>query len=129
MLDADFLKELSENLNVHIRLHKPLSGGDINAVYLLDSEKGKWVLKVNDAQRFPGMFEKEARGLRALREPQVIDVPEVVKVGEFNNSSYLILEHKASGKRKPISGKISGGNWQNCINRAHHSLASPKTII
>jgi len=100
MLDADFLKELSENLNVHIRSHKPLSGGDINAVYLLDSEKGKWVLKVNDAQRFPGMFEKEARGLRELRKPQVIDVPEVVKVGEFNNSSYLILEHKASGKKK-----------------------------
>jgi hypothetical protein len=99
MLNADFLKELSENLNTKIRSHKPLSGGDINAVYLLDSEKVKYVVKVNDAQRFPGMFEKEARGLRALNKPQIIDVPEVIHVGEFNKSSYLVLEHKTPGNK------------------------------
>ncbi len=106
MLNADFLEELSENLNTKICSHKPLSGGDINAVYLLESEKGKYVVKVNDAQRFPCMFEKEARGLRALSKPQVIDVPEVIHVGEFNNSSYLILEHKTPGKK-------TADFWQN----------------
>ncbi len=108
MLSADFLKKLSETLNAHIRSHKPLSGGDINEVYLIESENGKWVLKVNDAQRFPGMFEKEARGLRALREPQIIDVPEVIRVGEFNNSSYLVLEHKATGKKRSDFWQIFG---------------------
>ncbi|WP_031426321.1 fructosamine kinase family protein [Flavimarina sp. Hel_I_48] len=108
MLEPDFLNELSQKLDSKIISHKPLSGGDINEVYTLESENEKWVIKVNNAQRFPGMFEKEAAGLQALREPHIIDVPKVITSGEHQNQSYLLLEHKATGTKKQEFWTIFG---------------------
>ncbi len=87
-----------------------LSGGDINEVYLLSTEEGKYVIKLNDSQKFPGMFEAEKSGLEALSKPKVIDVPEVFVTGEEDSLAYLILEYKNSSNKKP-------GFWEDFGNQ------------
>ncbi|BBI49420.1 hypothetical protein HORIV_18410 [Vreelandella olivaria] len=64
---------------------QPLSGGDIAAVYRLETRQGQVVIKHDDAARLHG----EAEGLRALRgacSPLV--VPEVLGLAE----GWLIIE-------------------------------------
>ena len=99
MLNADFLEHISKHLNKVCKGQKPLTGGDINAVYLLESKSEKFVIKVNNAKRFPDMFKKEALGLKALKKPQCIDVPEVIIIGTFENKSYLVQEYRPTGSK------------------------------
>ncbi len=108
MLDANFLSHLSKILNTRIQDHSPLSGGDINAVYLLEAQGEKWVIKTNDANRYPGMFEQEKLGLKTLMKPKVIDVSKPLETGTFEGTSYLILEHKPAGKKAADFSKIFG---------------------
>ena len=51
------------------------------------------------------MFEAEARGLRLLREPQNIDIPEVLGEAESGGLSFIILEYIEAGAR-------DGKYWQ-----------------
>lgn len=70
----------------------PVHGGDINQAYALDTNKGRFFLKLNDAQRFPAMFVVEANGLQALEKNFPLKVPSVVAHGEADNQQYLLLE-------------------------------------
>ena len=73
-----------------------LSGGDINEVIrvkLLD-ENDK-VLKINSAQKFPKMLQIEGESLNFISK-YGINVPKVVKNGEFRSQQYLVLEYISS---------------------------------
>ncbi|MFC2102349.1 fructosamine kinase family protein [Bacteroidota bacterium] len=72
---------------------KPLSGGDINQVYRLDTSSGTFCLKVNYSDRFPGMFEAEARGLNLLKDTEEIRIPGVIRVVSGKRYSALMLEY------------------------------------
>jgi len=82
-----------------IRSIKSIAGGSINNAYKLETSSGNYFLKVNSASRFPGMFEAEENGLDLLRKTNGVDVPKTICVGEFENTSYLILEFISPGKR------------------------------
>ncbi|MCO7246314.1 fructosamine kinase family protein [Halomonas sp. Mc5H-6] len=71
----------------------PLGGGDIAAVYQLDTEQGRVVVKHDDAQRLRG----EAEALRALKGAcSILIVPQVLGLSE----SWLVMERlEASGRR------------------------------
>lgn len=99
-LEAIF-EELEISENFVISGSSSLAGGSINQVFLLKTSSGEKVLKINDSNRFPGMFEAEKDGLQALRDSKTIDVPEVYSCGKVNDTSYLLLEYKAEGKRAP----------------------------
>jgi fructosamine-3-kinase len=75
------------------------SGGCINSAAMIDSNLGKQFIKWNDREKFPGMFEKEARGLKLLRAPGVIRVPEVLTTDDTGQFSYLLTEFISSGSR------------------------------
>ena len=75
----------------------PLPGGDINEVFLLQCDSGDFVIKQNDAHRFPKMFETEAQGLELLRNSQSFRIPKVIAHGEEGNKSYLLLEYITKG--------------------------------
>lgn len=68
-----------------------VSGGSINETYKIEIPAGKFFLKYNDAARYPGMFEKEAAGLKLLGSAGEIGVPEVLHTGEAGSYSYLLL--------------------------------------
>jgi len=69
------------------------SGGCINNGGMLETQNGRIFLKWNSADRYPDMFDKEARGLNLLREAQAIAIPEVVEVFAGKEYACLVLEH------------------------------------
>ncbi|GAB48877.1 fructosamine kinase family protein [Mobilicoccus pelagius] len=75
----------------------PVSGGDISTALRLDTPGGPLFAKVHDAPT-PGMFEREAAGLRALaaHAPQGIRVPRVLR----EHPHGLILEWIETGGRR-----------------------------
>jgi fructosamine-3-kinase len=80
---------------------QPLSGGDIAAVYRLDTPQGQVVIKHDDAARLRG----EAEGLRTLRSActQLV-VPEVLGV----SGGWLVIESLDTVPAGPHSGAALG---------------------
>ena len=92
---------------------RPLSGGDINQVFRLRMEHSRdLVLKLNSKDRYPGMFEKEAAGLRLLKSAGC-HVPEVEMSFVEGSHQFLILEHIEEGRS-------TGASWE----RFGHQLAA-----
>lgn len=89
---------ISSYLDKEIRSLRPLSGGDINEVFLIDTSSGHLVAKVNQSDRFPEMFIKEANGLNALRD-KGLRVPEVVGNFERDRTQVLLLEYLPPGEQ------------------------------
>ena len=69
----------------------PLFGGDINQVYKLRFSDSESVLKLNYRNRYPGMFEKEASGLKKIAAAGCRS-PLVLKTFSEGNHQFLILE-------------------------------------
>lgn len=86
------LQAIYDDCDLAVDDHEQVMGGDINRSYCLYSGKSKYFLKVNDESSFPGMFEKEAGGLSALREGSKLVVPQVIKHGAVKGLQYLLLE-------------------------------------
>ena len=99
MLSNQFTNYIQSLFNKKIVSIYPLSGGDINDVYLLDLNTTKVVVKINDADRFPGMFAAEAIGLQMLAEHSTFTIPKILFEGEVENQSYLIIEHIDSANK------------------------------
>lgn len=95
------LKQIAKKNSFTLNEYKPLSGGDINAVFLLKCTEGHFVIKVNDAAKFPKIFENEAKGLKLLQASKSFKTPKVIATGELKGNSYLLLEHIEKGPKKP----------------------------
>lgn len=100
MSAARLLNQIAERNNFGVKSFSRLTGGDINDVFMISSkEDKKSVVKINDAAKYPGMFEAEKSGLEQLARPGVIDIPEVLAVGKIKDTAYLLLEYKASAPK------------------------------
>lgn len=86
--------ELVEGLDV--QRATPVSGGDIAEAFRLDTPDGPLFCKTS-RHPSPGLFEREAAGLRALRghAPEELRVPEVVR----ESAAGLVLEWIEPGRR------------------------------
>ncbi|MCB0442364.1 MAG: fructosamine kinase family protein [Alteromonas sp.] len=93
------LQSLAENNGFVIHQRKPLAGGDINKVLLLETSEGCFVVKINDKNKFPKMFEAEAKGLELLRQSQSFQIPDVKSVGEYHEDAYLLLAYLEAGPK------------------------------
>ncbi|MFZ1686598.1 MAG: fructosamine kinase family protein, partial [Flavobacteriales bacterium] len=104
-LSGSLIERLSEHLSHHIgspvdvERETPVGGGSINDGYRLDTNEGRFFVKVNSADRFPSMFEAEADGLKRLSAASAMRVPIVIAQGEDHDDSYLLLEHIDGGLR------------------------------
>ncbi|RLD39440.1 MAG: ketosamine-3-kinase, partial [Bacteroidetes bacterium] len=76
---------------VQMQSASSVGGGSINDAYRIVTSIGEFFVKKNSASRYPGMFEKEARGLELLANTNEIDTPKVVTFGSKFNESFLIL--------------------------------------
>jgi protein-ribulosamine 3-kinase len=81
-------------------------GGCINHGGRLETNEGAFFLKWNDANRFPGMFEAEAKGLELLQKPGALFIPNVIGVSERQNYQFLLLDFVDQKQR-------SGNYWNN----------------
>ncbi len=80
---------INENLSI-ISLN-PVSGGDINQAYCLESKSKKYFLKINH-EKYYAMFCTEAEALQIIATTDSIRVPKVICMGKFSQQSFLVLE-------------------------------------
>ncbi|WP_168204311.1 fructosamine kinase family protein [Aliikangiella coralliicola] len=85
--------------------HSPVSGGDINQAYRLETSKSTFFIKLNRAELLE-MFVAEANGLECMAATKTIKVPSVITSGEYSNQSFLVLEHLHLGGLQNI-GKFA----------------------
>lgn len=95
------------NKELHIVSYIPLSGGDINAVYKVDTDIGSFCIKQNVKSHFPEMFQKEANGLKELCKSS-FRIPGVTGTYEDDNYQHLILEFIESSMRSSDFRDIFG---------------------
>lgn len=69
-----------------------LSGGDINDVYEVIVPRGEYVVKVNDAEKYPGMLAQEAIGLSTLAISLGVATPKIFECGAIDGKQFLVLE-------------------------------------
>lgn len=81
---------------------RSIGGGCISSAYRLDDGDRAFFVKLNRAER-AAMFEAEALGLKDLRSPGAILVPEAVCWGVAEGSCYLVLSWLDLGGR---------GDWE-----------------
>jgi protein-ribulosamine 3-kinase len=91
------MEKLFKDIGIKIDRYERVSGGDINQAFCLHANSEKYFLKVNSAASFPGMFEKEANGLKTLSENCSSQIPKVIKHGRVNDEQYLLLEWAERG--------------------------------
>ncbi len=80
-----------------IHNNSPVHGGDINQAFMLETSKGKFLIKINAALFGLDMFEKEARGLITLADTGCIKVPRPLFDGKFHQQIYLVMEYIDKG--------------------------------
>jgi fructosamine-3-kinase len=97
---ASFLTSHFSDKDFIIHRVSGVSGGSINSSYRLTTSRGKFFIKTNYASRYPGMFQKEAKGLALLRNAGVLAVPEVLLAGVAGEESFLLLEYIEAATEK-----------------------------
>ncbi|WP_203295534.1 fructosamine kinase family protein [Luteirhabdus pelagi] len=94
---TEILKHIATESGMNAVNAQPLSGGDINEVYLLQGEDSQLVVKCNSASKFPGMFEAEAKGLKLLKSSNSFHIPSVISKGTVEDAAYLTLTYIEEG--------------------------------
>ena len=92
---------LSNHFNQHVEI-KDLSqvfGGDINQSFRLQSNIGRFFLKMNH-HRYADMFAKELAGLKMLYDTDSIRVPHPIMHGTFGQHIFLLQEFIENGNAR-----------------------------
>lgn len=80
--------------DIQIDTFRFAGGGCINHAGQITCKDGaSYFIKWNDARRYPGMLEAEARGLALLRNASTLSVPDVIKSGSTESWQYLVLQY------------------------------------
>jgi fructosamine-3-kinase len=104
---AQIQDHIAAEYHLHILSLEPLGGGDINEVYKVNTRSGEFILKINNAERFPGMFTAEKESLEDLARPGVIRVPKVLGTGKIKSNSYILMEYiESAPPQKDFSKKF-----------------------
>lgn len=102
---------------VHLIKKQSVAGGDISEAVRLDTDSGSYFLKYNECAP-ANFFEREASGMKELRRPSVIKVPEVICVGNELGYDFILLEYIAQHRPGPYFwrgfGSALAGLHRNC---------------
>lgn len=95
-------KSLSDHVSDSVQITgiRSAGGGCINEAAVVDTNRGKFFAKWNDAKRYPGMFEAEAKGLQLLDHSKCVAVPELIGVLHTESTSCLLMANVISGVRQ-----------------------------
>ena len=86
------INNILKKLPVSVQNYQSVHGGDINESYCVVSDNKKLFLKLNNAGKFPEMFEKEKDGLNALQKHYEGIVPNVIDTGITDNVQFLLMD-------------------------------------
>ncbi len=119
MLPPAIAESCQAVLSGKIQTARPVTGGDINAAFLLETAADRYFIKTNVAPVAGAMFEAEAEGLAALSCCGTLRTPEVLGLGSTDQGSYLLLEFIETGYRPD-------GFWENfgaALAKLHRNTA------
>ena len=99
ILHSEVLQTLKSEIGNQVKIISvsPVSGGDINQAFKIQTQKDTFFLKYNFANRFPGMFQTEHLGLDLLAGSKTLRIPKVISNGEADKYSWLLLEFIEQG--------------------------------
>jgi fructosamine-3-kinase len=102
---------VAADLGTEVRTAGRLGGGDVAESYRMDLADGRSVFAKTHRDPPAGFFTTEATGLRWLREPDVIPVPDVLAVSDGGDGSppRLVLEWIDEGGRPSADGEAEFG--------------------
>lgn len=100
------LSNIIDDAALNVISYEQVHGGDINETFCLFTLNDKYFLKINDANKYPDMFQKEANGLDLLRKNSSLIVPSVIKHGIVHKQQYLLVEWVEKGT-------IQKNTWEN----------------
>jgi protein-ribulosamine 3-kinase len=98
LMDRVIEEKILNVLKNHFKLREAnisksfVSGGSLNETYRVEVEGRKVFCKINSANKFPQLFEKERRGLEILTSIGNINTPQVIDCFEIENSQVLVME-------------------------------------
>lgn len=117
----DVTQTLGEILSTAVTIvnYTPASGGCINNGGRLSTTSGNFFIKWNDALRFPGMFEAEAKGLKKLAAPGVIAVPDVITTGRSGSHQFIVLQYIDQRSRSSSYWETFGQQLARLHQRSH----------
>lgn len=123
MIQQPLLDELSKQIKTHqdasftISDCETIGGGSINSSYKLSGNRQSYFVKTNHS-RFAGMFAAEAQGLNEIVASHSIRAPQPIAHGEFQNSTYIIMDYLALGGDNKHSVQMLGEHL--AAMHAHH---------
>ena len=79
---------------------EPVGGGCINDAFKLSTQSGVFFVKRNAAERIE-MFEKEQRGLEAMRKTQTIPIARPIGTFVDNESAFLLMDWVDTAPKRP----------------------------
>ena len=94
--------------DISIKNFSPVGGGCINNSGLLQTSRGDFFLKWNDAKKYHGMFQAEAKGLKLLGNTNTIRIPVVTTVGEKGEQQFILMEHIKNQPRSKNYWEVLG---------------------
>ena len=100
MISREFIEHLSKLSGTgseSFRHHTAVGGGSINNCFHLQYREKSFFLKVNDAEKFPGMFDAERSGLDLLRRHCTLHIPEVIATGIYNKQTFILMNYIRPG--------------------------------
>lgn len=106
--EAEALLSEKEGVSIKITRAEVVSGGSINYSFKIFTSNKVYFLKWNFADKFPGMFEVECKGLQLLHMSNTIAIPEVIGCKKAGIYSFLILEFVESISPRSISFERMG---------------------
>lgn len=112
----EFKTRLETRISKDILEISPLSGGDINEVFLIRTPDAHYVAKRNSKERYPDMFAKEARGLKTLDEKGV-RTPLVTAVFDDEDNQVLVMEYIS---QQPVN-KEYWRNFGRALSKLHQN--------
>jgi fructosamine-3-kinase len=116
MIDKALADVLCDKLDIRTLHWKPVYGGSINSCFALQTEKSIFFCKINNATKFPHLFEFEQKGLELIGKQHIIATPQVIECFESNNHQFLILEWIKEGERT----KAFWENFGKQLAQLHH---------
>lgn len=96
------------NQDIVIEKFLPCAGGCINSGGKLVTSLGSFFIKWNDAEKYPGMFDAEAKGLSLLAKNNSIRIPELIGCAEHDFYQFIIMEFIESKSRSSNHSEVLG---------------------
>ena len=93
------VREVEDQTGTAVTNFSFAGGGCINHAGVCETRDRSFFLKWNALERFPGMFEAEAKGLKMLKRSCPLYVPGVICAGKADQFQFLVLENVREGSR------------------------------